>query len=65
MGLNDRQLRALRQAGEKGRITKREYVAAIACSDRTAKRDLLELVQKKILVKHGNTKGSWYELAGI
>jgi len=64
LGLNDRQLRALRQAGEKGRITKREYVDAIACSDRTAKRDLLELVQKKILVKHGKTKGSWYELAG-
>ncbi len=62
LGLNERQLAGLRYLQEKGRITMQDYVRATASSERTAKRDLKEMVEKKILVKHGKTKGSWYEL---
>lgn len=63
LGLNERQLRALQELVTKGRITRQEYVSVTGSSERTAKRDLMELVERKILVKHGKTKGSWYELA--
>lgn len=60
LGLNERQLAGLRYLEEKGRITMQEYVKATDSSERTAKRDLKEMVEKKVLVKHGKTKGSWY-----
>ena len=63
LGLNQRQIKGLNQALKKVRITRQEYMSAAGCTERTAKRDLLELVQKNVLVRHGKTKGSWYELA--
>jgi DeoR/GlpR family transcriptional regulator of sugar metabolism len=62
LGLNERQLAGLRYLQEKGRITMQEYAKATDSSERTAKRDLKEMVEKKVLVKHGKTKGSWYGL---
>lgn len=60
--LNQRQIRGLNQALRTRRITRLEYMAAAQCTERTAKRDLLELIQMNVLVRHGKTKGSWYEL---
>lgn len=62
LGLNKRQLAGLRYLQEKGSITMQEYAKATDSSERTAKRDLKEMVEKKVLVKHGKTKGSWYAL---
>lgn len=61
LGLNERQLAGLRYLQTRGRITMQEYAKATDCSERTAKRDLKEMVEKKVLVRHGRTKGSWYE----
>lgn len=63
LGLNERQLAGLRYLQTRGRITMQEYAKATDCSERTAKRDLKEMVEKKVLVRHGRTKGSWYELS--
>lgn len=61
VGLNERQMKALRYATEKGRITLAEYAELVQGPKRTLQRDLQELVQKGLLVKHGTAKATWYE----
>ena len=60
--MSERQLAGLRYLEDKGRITMQEYAKATDSRIRTAKRDMKELVEKKVLAKHGKTKGSWYAL---
>ena len=62
MGLNDRQLRALRQATDKGRVTLADYTQLVDMPHRTLQRDLQELVSKGLLVKRGTARATWYEV---
>ena len=59
-GLNNRQIDALLFYKEKGKITSSEYAKRYHISDRTARRDLSDLKEKKILENEGDTKVSIY-----
>ena len=65
LGLNERQIKAVLYAKEKGKITNSEYQTINSVSKRTATNDLTELVSKSLLKKIG-TSGSniWYEVVG-
>ena len=62
LGLSERQLVAVEYVKSKGRITNREYVQLVGVSRATAARDLSELVQKGILRRRGEGRGSYFEL---
>lgn len=64
LGLNERQLMALRALEKSPRITRKEYEKLSKSSDVTAKRDLTELVNRGVLVRRGATRKLWYELSG-
>lgn len=56
LGLNDRQLRAVEYVKEKGKITNSEYKTLNDTSDRTASRDLENLVDIGVFLKEGEKK---------
>ncbi|MFA7445675.1 MAG: DeoR family transcriptional regulator, partial [Flavobacteriaceae bacterium] len=58
--LNERQLDALLHFKQKSEIVSSEYVKRYNITDRTARRDLAELVEKKILLKEGDKKTAKY-----
>jgi ATP-dependent DNA helicase RecG len=58
--LNERQLDALLFFKQKGEIISSEYVKRYNITDRTARRDLIALVEKNILLKEGDKKTSKY-----
>lgn len=60
IGLNNRQLDALLFFKSKGEILSSEYMKRYTISDRTARYDLTELVQKNLLIKEGERKGTRY-----
>jgi ATP-dependent DNA helicase RecG len=60
LGLNERQVEALLFFKEKGEITSSEYAEKYNVSDRTARRDLSELTEKKLLKNEGDNKLSKY-----
>jgi len=63
MGLNDRQIRAVMYVKEKGEITNKEYQKVCSTSERTASRDLADLVTKEVFEQIGTTgKGTSYRL---
>lgn len=65
LGLNDRQLQAVKFIKEKGQITNIEYQKMAGVSKATATRDLIELSRKKIIEKIGVTgRGTVYHLKG-
>lgn len=53
LGLNERQLKAVKYVKEKGRITNKEYQEINKVSNKTAYLDLSEIVQKNILTIEG------------
>jgi len=55
MGLSERQVRAISFVKIKGRITNREYQEISGTGNRTALRDLDDLVAKGVLAKVGDT----------
>jgi len=59
-GLNERQIDALLFFKTKGEITSSEYQAHFKISERTARYDLTELVDKNLLVKTGDKKSTKY-----
>lgn len=63
MGLNDRQVKAVLFAKEKGRITNKDYQLLNDCSRNTASKDLADLVQRG-LFSTSNVKGAgaFYQL---
>lgn len=63
-GLHERQVEAMLSAGEHGRITAGEYRALAGVADVTAYRDLKDLCEKGLLVRHGKGRGTYYVLAG-
>ena len=60
MGLNERQIDAILFYKGKGEIIGLEYAKRYEIAERTARADLSELVEKKILYKIGETKSVKY-----
>lgn len=61
--LNERQRRALEYLATHVRITNKEYCKLNPnITDRTARNDLNDLLEKKILIARGKKKGRYYEL---
>ena len=66
IGLNERQLQAVKYVREKGQITNKEYREINQVSKPTATRDLAKLVDMKILKQKGIVgKGTVYTLKSI
>lgn len=62
-GLNERQIKAVLYVKEKGRITNKEYQGLVNAIKKTASRDLVDLVKKKVFDQAGTTgKGTYYLL---
>jgi ATP-dependent DNA helicase RecG len=65
LGLNDRQLKAVEYVKEKGKITNKEYQSLNTISERTASRELSELVEKQIFISSKiKGAGSFFYLTG-
>jgi ATP-dependent DNA helicase RecG len=62
LGLNDRQIRAVRWAQEHGAVSNREYRQLTGLSDEGARHDLQDLVQKGILRSEGQGRSARYVL---
>jgi ATP-dependent DNA helicase RecG len=60
LGLNDRQIDALLFYKDKKEITGLEYAERYKIAERTARADLSDLVEKKLLSKSGETKSVKY-----
>ena len=60
LGLNERQTDVLIHFKSKGEITTSEYAQKYNVTDRTARTDLNELVEKKLLTKKSETNQSKY-----
>lgn len=60
LGLSERQINALLYFKEKGEILSSEYMKRFNVTDRTARYDLSDLVEKNILVKIGDRKATRY-----
>jgi ATP-dependent DNA helicase RecG len=60
LGLKERQVDALLFFKERGNLTSAEYAGKYNIVDRTARRDLTELVEKGLLSKQGGTKTAVY-----
>ena len=60
LDLNDRQLNALLFFKSKKEIVNSDYATRFNITDRTARRDLTELVERKILIKVGENKSTKY-----
>ncbi len=65
LDLSERQLKGLEYVKEHGQITNSIYQEINTITDRTARRDINELVEvHQLLVKHGTTKGAFYTFLG-
>ena len=62
LGLNDRQVRAVLYAKEKGSITNREYREITGLSDEGARLDIRQMVEKGVLVPKGKGRSTCYVL---
>ena len=60
LGLNDRQLDALLFFKMKGEITTSEYMKKYGVSERTARYDLSNLVDRGLVIKDGEKKSARY-----
>lgn len=65
LGLNERQLKAVKYVKEKGRITNKEYQEINKVSNKTAYLDLSDIVQRNILTIEGIGRNISYALKGI
>ena len=63
-GLSDRQIKGVLYVSENGNISNSEYQDLNGISDRTALRDLEDLVSKQILTRKGERKSTRYFLFG-
>jgi ATP-dependent DNA helicase RecG len=62
LGLNERQVKAVLYAKEKGKITNSGYQEINDTSDRSASRDLENLVNVGVFKRMGRKKGTYYEI---
>ncbi len=60
--LNRRQLHTIELLRGQGSLTNSGYASQFSVSERTALRDLSDLVKKGVLSKHGKTRGTQYSL---
>lgn len=66
MGLNERQVKAIKHVKEHGQITNTEYKNMVGVSKATATRDLVELAKKGLIVRIGITgRGTSYKIKGL
>ncbi len=63
LGLNARQIKAVQYVKEKGAISTSKYVEEFSVSERTARNDLSELVDRLILKRIGETNQAKYVMA--
>jgi len=63
LGLNERQIDALIHFKSKGEIVNSEYQTHFNVSERTARYDLINLVEKNLLIKTGDKKSAKYIFA--
>ncbi len=64
LGLNDRQIKAVLILKERGKITNKEYQEMNETTERTASRDLSDLVEKEIIKSSGvKGAGAFYTLS--
>ena len=61
--LNERQRKVIEHLKVYKRISRSEYAKLTDCSERTAFRDLGELMKNKIVIRKGKSKKTYYELA--
>lgn len=62
LGLNERQVKAIDYLKTKASITNKEYQSLFDVTDRTALRDLNDLLTKGLITKTGEKKGTRYSL---
>lgn len=62
IGLNERQIKAVLFIKKNGRINRSEYQKQSEVSKATVARDIAELVERKILIKIGDSVATFYEL---
>lgn len=62
LGLNDRQIRAMAFLKSTARITNADYQTVTGATRPTAKRDLEDLVKKRVVEPMGSGRGSYYAL---
>ena len=62
LGLNDRQIKAVLYVRENGKITNKEYQELNSTIDRTALRDIEELMNKDIFKREGDGKNTYYRI---
>jgi ATP-dependent DNA helicase RecG len=60
LGLNERQMKVLKHLGGDQRMSRAEYQKLTGASERTARRDLENLVSKKLIAKTGAGKNAVY-----
>ena len=66
MGLNERQVKAIKHIKEHGQITNTEYKNMCGVSKATATRDFVDLSKKGLIVKVGITgRGTSYKIKGL
>ena len=64
LGLNERQIKSIEYIKKQGNITNREYQNLCSgISRETLRKDLNDLIVKKIIVRRGQNKGIYYEFA--
>jgi len=62
LDLNDRQIKAILFVKENKKITNKDYQTLVDTSERTALRDLEQLVELNLIIKIGEKKGTYYQL---
>ena len=62
LGLNERQVKAILITKDKGYITNKQYQKEFGVTDRTALRDLNELIRREFLYTSGTTRDRRYHL---
>ncbi|MDR3188466.1 MAG: putative DNA binding domain-containing protein [Prevotellaceae bacterium] len=62
LGLSERQIKAVLYVKENGKITNKEYQELNNTMDRTALRDIEELMSKEILKREGEGKNTYYRI---
>jgi len=63
LGLNERQIEAVIYTKKYGKITNSDYQKLCNVSERTALRDLDDLINRDVIKKEGEKKGTYYELS--
>jgi ATP-dependent DNA helicase RecG len=61
-GLNERQIKAVLYAKEKGSITNRDYRSLTGVSDETTRQELAQLASQGLLQVHGKGRATRYVL---